>query len=106
MVKYVDLVAVRTDMGKRLFRAPAWSHLSEGSCVRVDTRVGTKTGTVLASETVQYEGAEYEFAIKLCGATKPLRKVIAKVVEREFDYSEEEEVEKEEVCDEENDTDE
>ena len=100
MSKHVDMVVTNTKFGRRLFEAPKFSGLREGDKVKVDTRAGIVEATVLAVSPAEvYDGYNYNFIITACGATKPLRKVVSKITETKFEYSEE-------VEDEQNDTDE
>ena len=84
--KHVDLVVVTTECGeRRLFEAPSYSPLKEGDVVKVDTSCGVINGIVTAiSRSEVLDGFEYNFIITACGATKPLRRVISKVVEISF----------------------
>ena len=88
MREYVDIVVVDTQFGKRVFEAPAWTHLKEGDRVTVDTRAGIVDGTVLGSNTVAGNSDEYEFIFIISDATRPLRRVISKVTERKLEYKE------------------
>ena len=104
MSKHVDLVVTNTKFGRRLFEAPNFSNLREGDKIKVDTRAGIVEATVIAVAMSEvHEGYNYNFIITACGATKPLRKVVSKITETEFEYPDEVE---EEVEDESNDTDE
>ena len=87
MSKYIDLVVVNTEFGKRIFEAPSWSYLKAGERVRVDTRAGEVEGTVIDSSTVAVD--ELDFYFNLTEATKPLKRVVARVIESRFEYPEE-----------------
>lgn len=92
MSKHVDMVVARTECGdRRLFEAPNWSNLRQGDRIRVDTQSGVIDATVVAVANAEvFDGWNYNFIITACGATKPLKKVISKVTETIFEYSEEE----------------
>lgn len=81
---YLDLVVVDTQFGKRLFMAPAWSYFKPGDRVKVDTRAGAVEGTVLGSKTE--DANDLDFYFSLTDATKPLKRVIAKIIESELSY--------------------
>ena len=81
---YLDLVVVDTQFGKRLFRAPAWSYFKPGDRVKVDTRAGAVVGTVLDSKTEVVNDLDFYFSCT--DATKPLKRVIAKIIESELNY--------------------
>ena len=92
MSKHVDMVVARTECGdRRLFEAPNWSNLRKGDRIKVDTQCGVIDATVVAVANAEvFDGWNYNFIITACGATKPLKKVISKIVETTFEYSEEE----------------
>lgn len=97
MRQFIDYVVVEQNNGKRyLFTAPAHSYLEAGTTVTVDTVNGPEIGKVVAS-TTEYTDInvdEVKFLIDAFGATLPLKRVISKRVEYEYDYSDyEEEVE-------------
>lgn len=87
MSKYIDLVVVSTRFGKRIFEAPSWSYLKAGERVKVDTRAGEVDGTVIDSSTVAVD--ELDFYFNLTEATRPLKRVVARVVESRLNYPEE-----------------
>lgn len=92
MSEYIDLVVCKHYGNDTpfLFQAPAWSHLKEGDRVVVDTRKGEHEATVVFSDCVDVESDEMNLAICASNATLPLRKVLKKVVYREFEYKEDE----------------
>lgn len=85
---YIDLVLCKHDKNDNnfLFYAPAWSRLEKDDEVIVDTKYGESKAVVVDKVTVDKTSEEYEFIVKATGATTPLRKVLSKVLYREFDY--------------------
>ena len=91
MSKHVDMVVTNTKFGRRLFEAPSFSNLRDGDKIKVDTRAGIVEATVINVAVAEvHDGYNYNFIITACGATKPLRKVVSKITETEFEYTEEE----------------
>ena len=100
MAKYVDLVLARHDTESRcatdyLFEAPSWTYLNAGDEIMVDTKNGIAHATVEAVCTVTKDSSEYWFIVKACKAYAPLRRVLSRVMYREFTYEDEEENEDE-----------
>lgn len=91
MSKHVDMVVANTKFGRRLFEAPNFANLKKGDKIKVDTRAGIVEATVIdVAVSEVYEGYNYNFIINVCGATKPLKKVVSKITETTFEYPEEE----------------
>lgn len=88
---YVDLVMCRHgEYGQNyLFVAPRFCLLEKGDEVVVDTKRGLSRAIVIDRLTVDYNGDEYRFIVEGMKATEPLRKVVAKVNYKEFEYTEE-----------------
>ena len=88
----MDLVLVRLyeDVHDKpwLFKAPAHSaYLEEGVGVTCDTQYGKKSGEVIARYPAVIEGSRaFDFIVKACGATKPIKRVIGYM--RPVDYVE------------------
>ena len=55
--------------------------------MKVDTRAGEIEGTVIDCSTVAVDKLDFYF--NLTNATKPLRRVLARVIEKKFEYPEE-----------------
>lgn len=89
---YIDLVICKHDGSNKpfLFQAPAWSRLSNGDSVIVDTCHGKQTATVQAVCTVERGSQEYVCMMMAAKATHPLRKVLSRVYYADFSYPEEE----------------
>lgn len=93
MSKYLDLVLCdfNQDGKPYLFIAPAWSNLKKGDAVVVDSDGDDSCATVLSVITVSEDDEQkIEFAIRATRATAPLKRVISKIVFREFEYEEDE----------------
>lgn len=90
MSKYIDLVVCKHDNSDTpyLFYAPEWSSLKEGDRVLVEIKRGVKEATVVFSGTVELNSDEYKLALSASNA-KELKKVLKKIVYKEFDYKEE-----------------
>lgn len=71
-----------------LFYAPAFSGLKKGDRVIVDTKHGEQSAEVKGIETVDTKLPVYDFILTAAGATKPLRKVISLVINKEMEYDE------------------
>lgn len=87
-MNYVDLVIVKQNGGVYVFTAPAWSHLEEGDRVVVDTKYGRQEGIVFGSITTSEDlnEPEAQLIMRLLQATTPIKHVLARVVEKEFQY--------------------
>lgn len=73
-----------------VFRAPAWSNLFKGDKVIVETRKGESEAIVEKAMTVDISDEdEFEFILIASGVTLPLKKVLKKVIYREFEYEKE-----------------
>jgi len=90
---FVDLVLCKhiddLDGHIYLFYAPAFSGLKKGDSVIVDTKYGQKLAEVKDIETVDTKLPVYDFIVTAAGATKPLRKIIYRVINDELEYEEE-----------------
>ena len=93
MRDYIDLVLCETCNGKReVFRAPAFSHLSKGEMVIVETDEGEEMTNVVSSLCISpREIDELAFITKaLKFEVDELRKIKSKVVFRTLEYKEDE----------------
>lgn len=61
---YIDLV-VAEGTSVEVFELPAWSHAKYGDLVSADGKA--LTWTVLATQTVAKDGADYNFAVAMNG---------------------------------------
>lgn len=87
----LDLVLCAMQNGRNyLFYAPFCSSIEKGDEVFVDTALGKKPAIVKAIERTCDE-EHVEFAIACAGATKPLKRVLARVICREITYEEDKE---------------
>lgn len=89
-IKYIDIVLVRLENGdKRLFRAPAWSYLTD--TVEVSTLTGPHKGLVLAKITLpdDEEDEKVKFILSCMNAHWPLSKVIGYVDMHRLNYNDE-----------------
>ena len=93
MSNYIDLVACKHANNDKvfLFQAPCFSHLVEGDKVIVETRYGNAEAEVIRSYVVGTDDDELiDMFIALSGAKKPIRKVLKKIIYKEYEYKEEE----------------
>ena len=93
MSKYFDFVLCKHENSDRtyLFHAPAWSYLSKGDLVVVDTKKGEQMAMVISSITLgDDETDKIDFIMNATGADADVKKVLRKVVYREFEYKEDE----------------
>ena len=90
---YIDIVLCRHPYGSKtfLFQAPAWSGLTQGDDVIVDTINGTQPAQVAHVYTVEQDSKIEDFVICASGAYKPLKRILKRVIYRDFDYPEEDE---------------
>lgn len=93
--QYIDLVLCKHHNNDRyfLFQAPEFSGLQNGDQVIVETRKGEKEAIVIDKTTVNTTSDNdfIEFAMTVCNATHPLKKVLKKVVYIELKYGDENE---------------
>ena len=73
-----------------LFQMPKYENLKEGDRVIVDTQKGEQEAVIVESATVCEDDSEIQMIIKAAGATLPLRRVLRKIVYKEFEYEEDE----------------
>ena len=88
---YFDFVLVKHENCDKpfLFRAPAWSHLGKNDEVIVETKHGNEKAIVIASKTLGCdEQDEIDFIMQATGASEDVKKVLAKIELRTFDYEE------------------
>ncbi len=78
----------RNEGKKYLFRAPAYSSIDKGDTVVVEDQNGETMATVVGYADVIVGNEEYEMILECCGATLPLKRVLSKVVYREFRWDE------------------
>ena len=88
-IKYVDIVLVKLENGdNRLFRAPAWSYLTD--TVEVSSLAGPRRGKVIAKITLpdDEEDEKVKFILSCMNAHWPLSKVIGYVDMHRLNYDE------------------
>ena len=86
---YFDFVLVQRDGKRELYRAPAWSHLEKNDEVIVETDEINNTALVLATQTLGNDEQEkIDFIMQATGASEDVKKVLAKVQLKTFDYEE------------------
>ena len=85
-MKYVDLVLCQNCGLKRLYQAPAFSHLKDGDSIIVEACGGESMVEVLEVYTVDEENEVFDFIIKATGARLPLNKVLKRLVYDELKY--------------------
>ena len=90
MASDIDIVTVRYNGRKGVFRAPAFNGPKPGDMAVVDTPQGIQTGEVIASVTEATDSDEIDFITASIGIEKPLRKVIARLKRIDYDYPDEE----------------
>ena len=72
-----------------LFRAPAFTHLTKGDLVVVETKKGEQMAMVVSSITLSNDDAdEIDFIMNATGADSDVKKVLRKVVYKDFKYKE------------------
>ena len=87
MSKYFDFVLCKHPNSDKsyLFHAPAWSHLEKGDLVVVDTKKGEQMTTVVSRITLGDDETDMiDFIMNATGADTDVKKVLRKVVYREF----------------------
>ena len=87
---YVDLVLCKHDGDPKpyLFYAPAFEHLKDKEVI-VETKHGLAKAVVIDSISIDPTTDNFNFVLKLAGATKPLRKVVSIIRYHELNYNEE-----------------
>lgn len=92
MSGYIDVVLCRTDEGRKLFVAPAWSDLDAGTRVTYLSDGEKQNAEVICSRTVDMnytetsnKTGEFDFICKLMGVNTICR-LLSRVRETEFDY--------------------
>ncbi len=98
---YFDMVLCKVGVSDRaiLFRAPAFTHLSKGDRVIVETRTGTNGAVVMGVHSVdKNDKDEIDFIITACGqgGQEPLRRVLSKCLFHELQYDDDDEIKDEE----------
>ena len=72
-----------------MFRAPAFTHLTKGDLVVVETKKGEQMAMVVSSITLSNDDAdEIDFIMNATGADSDVKKVLRKVVYKDFEYKE------------------
>ena len=93
--EYIGLAVCQQDNSKRpeLFETPVWSSLKEGDRVIVESTTGGSYAVVLKTLTTVKDDNlhEFDFIRVLCGASLPLKRVLARVTYESFVYEEEKE---------------
>ena len=89
MAKYVDLVACVHQGNNKcyLFEAPEFSPLKSGDQVLVESGDTAKLVDVVEVQTCIVGSPEYKFALAVTGAREPLKRVIAKLTYKIFEYT-------------------
>ena len=94
MREYIGLVTCKhgDDSKVLLFETPPWADLQKGDGVLVETTKGYCEATVECAFTARLSDTfhELDFILSACGATLPLKKVIAKVTYHKYQYEEDE----------------
>lgn len=75
--------------GKFLFRMPRYADLKPGDLVIVETKHGEQEARVIQTATAYTTDDEYKMLMAATGATLPLKRVLRKVVFRDFSYDDE-----------------
>ena len=92
MEDFIDLVICKLDSNHNLsiFRAPAWSYLSKGEKVLVETKKGEAEATVEKTYTVDVTNKNaFDFILMASGVSLPLRKVLKRIIFIDLDYENE-----------------
>ena len=91
-MKAIGLALCKHDGCERgyLFQMPQYGNLDEGDRVIVETRNGEKEAVVLSAATVYDTDDGYQMILKASGAHEPLRKVLRKIIYKEFTYEDDE----------------
>lgn len=88
MSNYFDFVLCK--MGNRknvLFHAPAFSKLAKGDLVKVEAFHGEKMARVISCITLSADDEpKIDFIMNATGASKDVKKVLAKVEYNDFEY--------------------
>lgn len=101
-MNYYDIVLVKhMESGtKKLYKAPAWSHLKEGDLITVDGWDGEKTANVVSSITLRNgSDDDYDTLCMLMSATDTdtLFRVTSHIIYEPMKYKEDEEGEGDEL---------